>query len=59
MFLIGFDSTATFVLVTPLDDGLEISITTVQWVIAVYMLGLATVVVAAVAPQQFRRREDG
>lgn len=47
MFLIGFDSTATFVLVTPLEDGLDIAITTVQWVIAVYMLGLASVVVAA------------
>ena len=47
MFLIGLDSTATFVLVTPLEDGLEIDITTVQWVIAVYMLSLAAVVVAA------------
>ena len=47
VFLIGLDSTATFVLVTPLEDGLEIDITTVQWVIAVYMLSLAAVVVAA------------
>ena len=47
MFLIGLDSTATFVLVTPLEDGLEIDVTTVQWVIAVYMLSLAAVVVAA------------
>ena len=47
VFLIGLDSTATFVLVTPLEDGLEIDVTTVQWVIAVYMLSLAAVVVAA------------
>jgi EmrB/QacA subfamily drug resistance transporter len=58
MFLIGFDSTATFVLVTPLEDGLDITITTVQWVITVYMLSLATVVVAAgrLADMHGRRR---
>ena len=58
VFLIGLDSTATFVLVTPLEDGLEIDVTTVQWVIAVYMIGLAAVVVAAgrLADMHGRRR---